>query len=319
MKTKSKTLVERLSPYPSVSIIGMAKNVGKTTTLNHLIDSFNQSKTRLALTSIGRDGESTDVVTKTQKPKIFIQKGTIIATAQKLLGLCDITKEILLITEVNTPLGRIVIVRALSAGFVQLGGPSITSQISDLLVIFGELGVDKVIVDGALNRKTLASPSVTDATILCTGASLDRNICTVIEETEHLVRMLTLPKLEDKEILAELECVKDEKVIKQNNYIYIQGAVSDAFLNNLVTSGTQLKGIYLIAEDASKVFIKPNTYKKLMLKNVNLVVMNPIRLIGLTVNPTSPYNVNFDAAEFLEKMREVVSIPVYDVKGDIYV
>jgi len=316
MKLNNYTLTERLASYASVSIIGMAKNVGKTTTLNYLVESFNQSKIRLALTSIGRDGESIDVVTGTQKPKIFIQKGTMIATAEALLGLCDITKEILLVTEINSSLGRIIIVRALSDGFVQLGGPSITSQMSELLELFEKLGADKVIVDGALNRKTLASPSVTEATILCTGASLDRNLYTVIRETQHLASLLTLPKLEDKEILAELEHAKDEKVTKQENYIYIRGAVSDAFVNNLVMSGVHLTAVYLIAEDASKIFIKPDTYRKLLLKKAIPVVINPIHLVGLTVNPTSPYNVNFGSAQFLEKLRGTVSIPVYNVKEE---
>jgi len=315
MKTSSNELTERMESYASVSIIGMAKNVGKTTTFNYLVRRFNESKTRLALTSIGRDGESTDVVTKTQKPEIYVKKGTIIATAEALLGFCDITKEILLATEINTPLGRIIIVRALSDGFVQLGGPSITSQMSELLGLFKELGVDKTIVDGALSRKTLANPSVTEATILCTGASLDPNIHTVIHETQHLVSLLSLPKLDDKEILAELVCVKDEKVTKKENYIYVRGAVSDAFINNLIITGTHLKSVYLIAEDASKIFIKPDTYKKLLLKKVVLVVINPIHLIGLTVNPVSPYHADFDATEFLEKLREAVPIPVYDVKG----
>ena len=33
----------------------------------------------LGLTSIGRDGESTDVVTGTEKPSIFVPAGTLIA------------------------------------------------------------------------------------------------------------------------------------------------------------------------------------------------------------------------------------------------
>jgi len=316
MAAKSQTLSERLTPYRTISIIGMAKNVGKTTTLNYLIHEFAKSNTILALTSIGRDGESTDIVTKTKKPTIFVRKGTLIATAEKLIGLCDITKEILLVTEFNTPMGRIVIMRALSDGFVQLGGPSITSQMADLLVYFEKLGADKVFVDGALNRKTLANPSVTEATLLCTGASLDPSIHTVIEETQHLVSLLTLPKLEEEQILAELAHVSDEKVTQQEGYIYIRGAVSDAFVNSLIMSGTHLKGIYLIAEDASKIFIKPTTYKKLLMKKAVLSVINPIQLVGLTINPRSPYEMNFDAAEFLEKLREAVSIPVYNVRNE---
>ena len=308
-----KSLSERLAPYQTISIIGMAKNVGKTTTLNYLIDRFNQNKTRLALTSIGRDGESIDIVTKTEKPKIFIQQGTVIATAEKLLGLCDITKEILAVTDTNTPMGRVIIVRALSDGFVQLGGPSITSQLHDLFQCFAKLGVEKMIVDGALSRKTLANPSVTEATILCSGASLNPNIELVIKETQHLIRLFTLPKLEDQAILSELESIKDEKVTKQKRYLYVRGAVSDAFVNQLIMSGAQLNGIYLIAEDASKIFVKPATYEKLMQKNGILTVINPINLVGLTVNPTSPYEVNFDANEFLEKIRRAIPVPVYDV------
>ena len=40
----------------------------------------------LGLTSIGRDGESTDVVTGTEKPGIFVREGTLIATARICCG-----------------------------------------------------------------------------------------------------------------------------------------------------------------------------------------------------------------------------------------
>lgn len=45
----------------------------------------------LGLTSIGRDGESTDVVTGTEKPGIFVREGTLIATARDMAaaGRCD--------------------------------------------------------------------------------------------------------------------------------------------------------------------------------------------------------------------------------------
>jgi len=303
-------LTECLAPYRTISIIGMAKNAGKTTTLNHLITNFHQENTSLALTSVGRDGERTDIVTKTAKPEIFVFQGTFIATAEGLLSLCDITKEIVMLTNINTPMGRVVVVRALSDGFVQLGGPSITTQIADLLE---HLPTDKVIVDGAISRKTLASPSVTEATILCTGAGLSRNMNTVIEETRHAVEMLTIPKLEDPRILAELEQVTDEKTAIQRGYLYLPGAVSDTFVRNFIMSNANLKGLYLIAEDPSKLFIKPDTYQKLLLREVVLTVRTPIHLVGLTVNPVSPYSVGFDPRAFLEQMREAVSIPVYDV------
>ena len=46
----------------SLSIIGMAKNVGKTVTLNYLIEQSTKRNMVLGLTSAGRDGEKIDAV-----------------------------------------------------------------------------------------------------------------------------------------------------------------------------------------------------------------------------------------------------------------
>ncbi|MEI3339308.1 MAG: hypothetical protein V8R80_04625 [Eubacterium sp.] len=56
-----KTLSELVSPYESVSFIGMCKNAGKTTTFNRLIRELREQNITFAATSVGRDGESTDL------------------------------------------------------------------------------------------------------------------------------------------------------------------------------------------------------------------------------------------------------------------
>ena len=57
-------LIRRLNETKTMSIVGMCKNAGKTTMLNWLLTAGHLRGT-LGLTSIGRDGESTDVVTGT--------------------------------------------------------------------------------------------------------------------------------------------------------------------------------------------------------------------------------------------------------------
>ncbi|MCL2840683.1 MAG: hypothetical protein FWE05_07895 [Defluviitaleaceae bacterium] len=285
--------MNELMPFRTISIIGMAKNVGKTTTLNYLIKYFHSQKINLALTSIGRDGESKDVVTKTEKPQIFVFSGTVIATAENLLHLCDITKEIFATTNINTPFGKVVLVRALSDGYVQLGGPSITTQIADLIK---NISTDKILVDGAVSRKTLANPNITEATILCTGASFSRSMEKTIDETRHIVEIFMLPK-----------ATKDG--------IYLEGAVSDTMLNNIIMTNKKLEGTYIIAEDASKMLIKPSTYEKIKIKKAILAVKNPIQLVGMTINPTAPHHAGYHPKVFLAKMQEAVDIPVYDLKN----
>ena len=69
-----KSLYELVAPYDSVSLIGMCKNAGKTTTLNQLIAELKRNGVSFGATSVGRDGESTDLVTNTVKPGIFVPR-----------------------------------------------------------------------------------------------------------------------------------------------------------------------------------------------------------------------------------------------------
>ena len=123
----SAELLQLLNGVQTMSIVGMCKNAGKTTMLNWMLH-HDRLQGTLGLTSIGRDGESTDVVTGTEKPGIFVREGTLIATAKDMLRLGDTTLEIMETTGIPTPLGEVVIFRARSDGNVQLAGPSITTQ-----------------------------------------------------------------------------------------------------------------------------------------------------------------------------------------------
>lgn len=60
--------------YKTLSIVGMSKNAGKTTALNYLIEEAMDEGVILGITSTGRDGESVDLVTETEKPRIFWMK-----------------------------------------------------------------------------------------------------------------------------------------------------------------------------------------------------------------------------------------------------
>lgn len=188
----------------SVSLAGICKNAGKTTVLNKIIKDFDRQKTTLGITSIGRDGENVDVVTGTKKPGIYVRKGTIIATAASLLTSCDITKEILAKTEIATPLGEIVLIRALSDGNVQIAGPSMNKQLTKIRKSLLEFGAEKVLMDGAISRKSLCSPEVAESVILCSGASYDKNMEAVIAHTKYVSDIFRIQALENRYIRNEI-------------------------------------------------------------------------------------------------------------------
>src|SRR5699024_720521 len=109
--------------YKTISIVGMAKNSGKTVTLNFLIEEAINKNITIGVTSTGSDGEPFDLVTETEMPIIFVEKGPLVATTTDLLPMGDAKVEILEVTDYRTPLGVIVIGRVKDKGYIQIAGP----------------------------------------------------------------------------------------------------------------------------------------------------------------------------------------------------
>lgn len=328
--------------YKRISIIGMEKNVGKTTLLNKLIADIGKTK-KLGLTSIGRDGEDVDVVTSTDKPRIYVREGSIIATGRDCLTKCDITKEILYVTNFTTPMGSIVIVRALSDGYVDIAGPSYNKQVKIVVELMEKFGSEISIVDGALGRKSTAISDVSEATILSTGAALSLDMPKVIDETKKTVYFLRLDEV-DENIKEKIKNFKDEKAVlfykngevailevsnsidlsnilkeyltKDLEYFYIRGAVTPKIIEALINSRGNYENITLLAEDGTKFFLNSSLLNKSKLSGIEFKVLNKINLLFVTINPHSPLGVDFDKEEFKTRLQKEISVPVINVRGD---
>ena len=305
-------LVSRLQQVQSMSIVGMCKNAGKTTMLNWLLAHTGRRQI-LGLTSIGRDGERTDVATGTEKPSIFVPAGTLIATAKDMLRLGDVTKEILITTGIPTPLGEVVVMRARSDGYVQLAGPSITAQLREVSRMFFELGATQSIIDGALGRKSLGARNVADGIVLCTGASYNMSMDKVIEDTANFCRLMDLPKADT---LPPEATDGLEACLKEHGEAYIAGALTDTMVIPLLRSGL-LRSSRLVVADPSKVLLKPDTLDKLAVRDVTLQTKDAAQTLCVTVNPVSAYGWKFDKDEFIDRMRQSVKVPVINVKEEL--
>ena len=184
-------LSELVADCKCLAIIGTEKNAGKTTVLNHLLAA--DRRPDQAITSIGYDGEDVDQVTGTDKPVIYVGRGTMVATASGLIGQCDFTRELVRLTGLYTPLGEVVILRALSDGYAQIAGPSTTGQMTRLTHMLQQEKAGRIIIDGAAARKSTAAVSTADACLLATGASYSPYPEKIVEHTRHIATMLTLP------------------------------------------------------------------------------------------------------------------------------
>ena len=117
-------LLEQLKGrYKVLSIVGMAKNAGKTTALNYILEEAMDEGMLLGVTSTGRDGESSDLVTGTEKPRVFLDAGTLVSVPTQLYEMADAGLEILKMTDYSTAIGDLMICRVADSGYVQIAGP----------------------------------------------------------------------------------------------------------------------------------------------------------------------------------------------------
>ena len=82
-------LYDLSTKYKTLSIVGMSKNAGKTTALNYLIEEADDEGLLLGITSTGRDVETSDLVTGTEKPKVFLYEDTIVSVPTQLFEFAE--------------------------------------------------------------------------------------------------------------------------------------------------------------------------------------------------------------------------------------
>lgn len=333
---------ELSSKYKTLSIVGMSKNAGKTTALNYLIEEAMDEGLKIGVTSTGRDGETQDLVTGTEKPRVYLDEETLVAVPSSLYGMADAGLEIVKQTNYSTAIGTLLICRVKTAGYVQVAGPVINSEQKMLCDDMLREGCDLVMIDGAIDRKTIASPDTSDAIILATGAVISRKMSKMVEETAHVVNLYSSPELEagicreaieannfDDTVMLiskdgdvrKLDLVTglgaarhiDEEIDEDTEYIYIPGAFTNSVISDI--SPKRLRQVKFVLKDPTKIFINPMDWGKLRKRGFRLFVLKNIKIALITVNPWAPLGYTFDNRLLLEEMHKAIpDIPVIDVR-----
>jgi hypothetical protein len=333
-------LRETISEYRIVSVVGMAKNTGKTTTLGALIAEASDAGIRLGVTSTGRDGESEDLVTGTAKPKVFLPEGALVTVPRELYAFAEAGLEILRMTDCRTALGRVLICSVIGEGYVQVAGPVSAAAQTGVCAEMLALGADTVLIDGAVDRRSVAAPHASDAVILATGAALSGRMSEVAAETAHVAELYGLPTLRDETALAEIEKHADEKRIlclgeetkvlrfktglaagadiggaidASSRYICLPGALTKNLAEGIPAK--LLQSVAFVVTDPTKIFIDRYAWRRLRAKGLRVFVRSGVNIVAITVNPYSPAGFFFDSAELVRAVGAAApGIPVLDVR-----
>ncbi len=320
----------------SLSIVGMAKNTGKTVCLNYILEHLKATDKIISVTSIGIDGEKTDLVTQTEKPEVTLSEGTYFVTSEYHYRQRRLLSEICELSEETTSLGRLVTARVLQEGKVILSGPSSTNRIRDMIARMKEMDIDLTIVDGALSRKSPASPAVTDGLVLTTGAAIAPDLNTIVSKTGFVFQLTQLPEYETSmkdeltQIASGIYAIENDelyrlpiassllftkckdKLFSHGNTLFVSGIITDNMLDYLRMQ-PNIKDITLVVKDFTKVFVTPFVLKGFMQKGGKLMVVKKPNLLAMCVNPTSPSGLKLDSLQLREALATVVHVPIYDV------
>lgn len=329
--------IAELMKYKSCSIVGLEKNTGKTECLNYVLNRIPVDEKKIAVTSIGIDGESVDQVTQTAKPEIYLREGMYFGTSEMHYRQRKLVSELIDISDVNTSLGRVVTAKALTRGKILLSGPSTGASLRRWMKDVRRHDIDLVIVDGALSRLSSASPAVSESMILSTGAAFSANMQTLVQKTAFVVDLINIGVTNEKnlELLAPIEkglwsVDKDGNLHDLNTVsslskeihfegmencetLFVAGALVDGFLEK-VRQNKQLKGVELVVRDFTKIFASQQALRQFCHSGGKLHVLQRSKLIAVCVNPTSPSGYVLDSQILCKTLSDAIQLPVYDLK-----
>ena len=327
-----------------LGIAGTAKNTGKTTTTAAIIGELRRRSIPFYLTSIGYDGENIDNVTGLPKPKLRVEPGDVVATAEKCLKASTAVFSILQDTAVRTPLGRILVAKVEKAGLAVTAGPNKSAEVRQVAQILSRMGPGITLFDGALNR--IAPMVETDGFILATGASRTPDIPRLAQETERIWRIANLPTVPRALEIAEL-CLCSVTLLSNQlqvlaqwpgasllseadaalaleaaagggAYLYIPGIIGERAFAYLAGRAAELAArMFLVLADPIKLlaFANPVAHydwiEQLEKQGILTGVIKRVPLLAVTLNPFFPefrFETSTYRPAFVDPIRLQVSV-----------
>lgn len=221
-------------------LVGNKKNAGKTTFLNYLLKHAREV-VRPAFLTIGIDGETSDLVFETPKPRVYTEIGDFVITSDMMINKSDAIFEIIHVFPYKTVLGRIVLASTLRAGYVELVGSEDNSQLTDIINHLKEKeNINTIIVDGAASRTTQV-------------ASVKNSQFYYIMVMDQKTFNSDFNKFRTLSVISKFKSVNQITDIESKKVYAIKGALTESKLAEIPTNCE-----ILILDDFTKVFLDLN-------------------------------------------------------------
>ena len=319
-----------------ISIIGMEKNIGKTTLLNFLLKGMYERSLPTLVMSVGRDGEAIDSVENTPKPEIIVYKGGCFLTINELITTPS-SVEILETFDVKVSGSKVILARALADTKIQLVNPANQMMLSKLIDQgVRHCGKCTVLIDGALDRFSHGSTSLIDGVFVCAGVQTAGDLPLIIKKTKLLIGYLECTESEDyirrlirnNEIEKGSAIIRDRKAvacitgtlldtteldekIKNNDIIYTTGVITDKIMKRFIDRELN---VTIVLIDGTRCHISQRYSLIINRKRIAIRVLNRIPVYGLAVNSVGIRR-SMNPSKVLKDFREAFKdLRVFDTR-----
>jgi hypothetical protein len=319
-----------------LALVGVAKNCGKTTTLNYLLSCGVCDARTVGLVSIGIDGEAADLLIGTKKPPIHVASGQWVVTARDALAKSSARIEYAASLGFSTPLGEVVVGRVIESGTVVLAGMRHRGDLEDASAVLEAHGVDLVLIDGAYGRTVAARSEISDAILVSTGAVLSADVDVICRRTVQLINRLALEAAEpgwqrdlldaaikgDRCLLggpdiapvalassSALLGLKDAAGLFSDEIsaVAVPGLVSDSVVEELLGVPRQSLGTRrtLLVPDGTVLQASPRLLGRLE-RSWKIRGLEPARVVAISINPSGVQGHHIDADRLTELLVDAL-------------
>ncbi len=310
------------------AIVGLSKNSGKTTFLNWLLSKSNLGNCGIITT--GRDGEELDLVSGNKKPKVIIPNNYYYTTLpHEIIHNSHFLEVIekLPFNAVGKPLWLVKTHNNIEAEIV--GPASVKSQLNLANHIL-EKGANHIIIDGALDRKSIALSKEIDSLIIVVSP-VAGNLNTIVEKLKKIFFLTKIPVDKQAVLSSDNICLlKDKRIVElplkylfgnektlleqvsefKPNKVYFPGAITEKSFSKIVP---MLKKTNLLIKHPLNLHLTDTQLKKLF-ELTDITSLIKFHLDGIAVNSYGVNGNNFDCEEMRGKIRTAFpEIPVIDI------
>ncbi len=272
-----------------IAVVGTGKSVGKTVTVRALLGAAWRRGLRVGLLSIGRDGEAIDVADGTAKPRLYLQPGTVIASAAQLLPRSP-ASELLELSELPTAAGDLLFARVRRPSLYEIAGPPSASGVRFALDMLAKFDTDLLLIDGAVDR-VAALAGGSEAIVVATGAAAASTPEQAAQEARALVQRLRVPAVD-----------------LDRPRIDVEGALTVDVAATLIGGGEKRQ---VVVRDPTQVALGGKAFLE-VISRLDVRCRRPLMPVAVTIASIGPSRY-FEPVTFARDVARSTGLPTFDV------